>query len=1002
MKLLIVHLSDIHLSEQTFPKDKTEALARAITSHRNVDRIIICITGDIAFDGIDSNYNLAEQFLSLLIDELKKNHKESIPILVVPGNHDFCYNTQGARTRTDIIRLLCSHVDKKKLIDREQQHLKAFYQFANRHHCFSDTPKSLVEVIDSSFLRINDISLRINLINSAILSTKKDDKGIHYLPNYETNKLYKNANYDFTITLSHHTLEWFEEDSKKRFYDAISKNTSILLLGHEHNPSGESITKDNKDEFIRIDGGRLSKEGCEESAFNLIEIDTSTEHVVGHKYSWNTIHRFYASEIIIDQKIRNTNRSPARLSPSTNFIDFIKEDNEMGLNKNFQEYFVFPKIERRSNEDFSGDLMISTLSDCIDEIDKRKHLLFEGDDKCGKTALAKYLYLALMKESSPLFFNTDMIRNREMRKVVENTFKEQYSEDPVLFEKYMQLDFESRVAIIDDVQTIKQEQLPRLIECFKDVFGKIILFSKSEWDFDILKRAQEKANMKTVFEKYHVMFFYSDKRKQLISKVASLLDDTDFSMRENRVTQLNNYIHQQIQLFSLDPGFIIQFVRFYYDKSATLEVKNTELFGTVFENNIINALRMRVKKHSLDEALTVLEEVAYYIHFNKKYPLSYESYRQIVSFYNEEYDLSVPTDTLFDQLISAKIFKIAGHDKCFRFSSNNYLAYFVARKLNRKFHQDGELSDLQYILNNICFGINGDIIIFLSYLTKNLKMLQTIYAEADEMVRDWDTYCLDTNNFKYLSGMSAIEDGSPPSKQDKENHELVKAEQEQQFVESERIITVELYDYDESEIYQETKQIMKALKLSEMIATILPSFYFNLKKEQKNQFVAAIYSNPNKIIEKLFRPIDTIISESNDEESDGASDDELIELLQDMTIAIMLSIYDRMAMFAITNKTKPQLVNSKLITSSTHAIQQLMMLENGDFENEFIETAIKLFESSNFMVQNMVTKIVRKYLLTHNTIQRQNEQKLHDKFFPKSKKALLFQKRIRVAHINDD
>ena len=52
----------------------------------------------------------------------------------------------------------------------------------------------------------------------------------------------------------------------------------------------------------------------------------------------------------------------------------------------------------------------------------------------------------------------------------------------------------------------------------------------------------------------------------------------------------------------------------------------------------------------------------------------------------------------------------------------NYLSYFIAKKINKLIERNGpDIEELHYILNNICFGINDTILLFLSYFDKPLS-----------------------------------------------------------------------------------------------------------------------------------------------------------------------------------------------------------------------------------------------------------------------------------------
>jgi hypothetical protein len=68
MKLLILHLSDIHISSPADPiLSRIDLLAEAVRSvSSGVERCIIALTGDIAYSGSKFEYEIAKSFLKNL------------------------------------------------------------------------------------------------------------------------------------------------------------------------------------------------------------------------------------------------------------------------------------------------------------------------------------------------------------------------------------------------------------------------------------------------------------------------------------------------------------------------------------------------------------------------------------------------------------------------------------------------------------------------------------------------------------------------------------------------------------------------------------------------------------------------------------------------------------------------------------------------------------------------------------------------------------------------
>ena len=104
MSLVIVHITDIHITDQNDRVlTKAEQISNAIRStvHTN-DDIIIAVTGDIAYSGKNSEYELASSFFDEIAQLIKKDTNITPHIVTIPGNHD-CSLIPESPTRTILI-----------------------------------------------------------------------------------------------------------------------------------------------------------------------------------------------------------------------------------------------------------------------------------------------------------------------------------------------------------------------------------------------------------------------------------------------------------------------------------------------------------------------------------------------------------------------------------------------------------------------------------------------------------------------------------------------------------------------------------------------------------------------------------------------------------------------------------------------------------------------------------------------------------------------------------
>ena len=113
--IALLHLSDIHIrDDDNTVTRRTSALAATVRSETApLKACFIALTGDIAFSGRDSEYAIAQEFLTLLKDKIAADHTEAtVEYLVVPGNHDCNFERS-----TDLRDLALDNIPKSEALD---------------------------------------------------------------------------------------------------------------------------------------------------------------------------------------------------------------------------------------------------------------------------------------------------------------------------------------------------------------------------------------------------------------------------------------------------------------------------------------------------------------------------------------------------------------------------------------------------------------------------------------------------------------------------------------------------------------------------------------------------------------------------------------------------------------------------------------------------------------------------------------------------------------------
>ena len=104
MAMLILHLSDIHISGASNPiLTRADRIASALNPHLpNLSQVVIVVSGDIADTGDSKEYALAEKLFVDLADAIRSEARCPISYLFVPGNHDCNFRLNNAARDNNI------------------------------------------------------------------------------------------------------------------------------------------------------------------------------------------------------------------------------------------------------------------------------------------------------------------------------------------------------------------------------------------------------------------------------------------------------------------------------------------------------------------------------------------------------------------------------------------------------------------------------------------------------------------------------------------------------------------------------------------------------------------------------------------------------------------------------------------------------------------------------------------------------------------------------------
>lgn len=889
--MIIIHLSDLHFERSIEDYDlHISKIADTLFSQKSFNKVVIIISGDIANKAAKYEYKAAKTFILRLKDAILKNFNhikaEDVVILCVPGNHDINHN-KSELSHCDLERFY-THSEYESELAKEIEKLEGFFEFSKTFDCYKS--ESLCEKKD---IFVNGKKYSFYMINSAPFSLKKEeDKGLHYI-NEKSLSLIAQADGDYNIAIMHHSPYFYSDDLKNKIIEAFSQKFSLLMLGHEHYDSKEIAGKSNSS-FLVFYGGALYNYNWNNSNFSIIRI--YGEKIEKTNYKWNSISLQYECSGNSHCMPLPTKESLGVITVTDEYLAELKKDERKFISENFENYFIFPRMECIKYDNQNEFREITTERAFFNELNKIHFLCITGNHGLGKTTLLKHIFNTVKSEKIPLLLTVDDFRNKKPERVIKNAFEETYGNNPSIYELFLQQPSENKVLLIDDIDCINRSDFNSFILGIKDKFRYIILTSTEKIEFDWKDKLDQRYDYRCSFRQYTLTPLFKDKREDLVKILVPILKSDSISNNEEIIKKMCEVLDSQKRFVLMTPDFIIQYVDYFCKNIGDVSSYDTNTFSKVFEANIANSLAPNATGNiNVDKIFLLLSKIAYRANSQKEYPIKEDTICCVISEYNRDYKNNIQVLDFINICKKSKVLYWAQNG--YRFTSKNYLSYFIAREVLQIYNATHDESDILCIIRYCCFGINSDILLYIIYLSNNLNILNLILDMLNNLVDSWQEYDGNTVKLRYLEDTSKIKNEFL-----EKNSDIVLQEQVTQEKESEDIRdiqTIDIYDFDESSVDCVLNKIVRATSLLNLVARAFPNFEHMIKAEQKEAIVNMLYSVPNKIFYCWGSEIDNdcdgfikyLLQKNDDEYKLNLAVSASIANMQNMSFALLLDLY---------------------------------------------------------------------------------------------------------------
>ena len=247
------------------------------------------VTGDIAWSGLDSQYDIAKGFFLTLKTALLSGASVSdVRFVIVPGNHDcrFVHHDLARRVLIESIQktpeLACD--EDPSLIEACVRVQDSFFKSLG-DYLPDPPPRDARERLYYEYVLSSDqLKIRFQCFNTAWISQLRQRQGQLIYPFVKR----KPSSEPCTVAVSlfHHPYNWLEANNARAFRKAVELCSDIIMTGHEHDAA--SYTKSTPHDVVNeyIEGACLQNNDVRDSGFYTILFDHNQGRYSARLYQW--------------------------------------------------------------------------------------------------------------------------------------------------------------------------------------------------------------------------------------------------------------------------------------------------------------------------------------------------------------------------------------------------------------------------------------------------------------------------------------------------------------------------------------------------------------------------------------------------------------------------------------------------------------------------------------------------------------------------------------------
>ncbi|GKS87609.1 hypothetical protein AVMA1855_25675 [Acidovorax sp. SUPP1855] len=452
--LLILHLSDIHFKEDD--KDvhhRANQIVAATQSMQSlVAHILMVVSGDISQSGKKKQFDKAQLLIDGIKAEFSKRSNLPVDVLMCPGNHDADFDLPKGSVRSRLLKQLATEDPVDIDIDAVEQCVLPFGAYEDFRLANETLPSVAHSPIwRTSVLNVENNRIELSCVNNAWSCEKRTEPGSLGFPSGLKNSG-SGQNGAIRILIMHHPAHWVSSRQFRDFRRLTRDCAEICITGHEHESNFGTNFDSETGRTIFVEGAALQEHGSANSGFNVLLLDFSTNTIECAPFEWNA-DRYVSAGDVLTQMLPDKHQV---VSLSPEWSDFLRD---IGANVTHQakqrlelnDIYVFPEIEPSDDDEKSP--VVTSAKSLFEKLGKSDSVIIKGEQKSGKTALLKQIYIALLDAGFyPIYLNGNRLKSsseREIQRLLEGCVKEQYGSGHV--DKVLQAAPSDKFLLLDNL-----------------------------------------------------------------------------------------------------------------------------------------------------------------------------------------------------------------------------------------------------------------------------------------------------------------------------------------------------------------------------------------------------------------------------------------------------------------------------------------------------------------------------------------------------------------------